>query len=107
MDEYLKAGMVCDPLSRYDCVPPVAGASCVIVSTADRCPPHRKPVRVRALKQSFNYDNQEGPGLQTGLTKGGGRSVGCRRRGSQGTSILPRSTTTTPPWCWRSSTTSD
>ena len=61
--------MVCDPLSRYDCVPPVAGASCVIVSTADRCPPHRKPVRVRALKQSFNYDNQEGPGLQTGLTK--------------------------------------
>lgn len=69
MDEYLKAGMVCDPLSRYDCVPPVAGASCVIVSTADRCPPHRAPVRVRALKQSFNYDNQEGPGLQTGLTK--------------------------------------
>jgi acetyl-CoA acetyltransferase len=69
MDEYLKAGMVCDPLCRYDCVPPVAGASCVIVSTADRAPPHRKPVRVRALKQSFNYDNQEGVGLQTGLTK--------------------------------------
>ena len=23
MDEYLNAGMVCDPLSRYDCVPPV------------------------------------------------------------------------------------
>src|SRR4030095_13921822 len=39
------------------------------VSTADRCPPHRVPVRVRALKQSFNYDNQEGAGLQTGLTK--------------------------------------
>ncbi len=69
MDEYLSAGMVCDPLSRYDCVPPVAGASCIIVSTADRCPPHRAPVRVRALKQSFNYDNQEGAGLQTGLTK--------------------------------------
>jgi acetyl-CoA acetyltransferase len=69
MDEYLKAGMVCDPLCRYDCVPPVAGASCVIVSTADRAPPHRKAVRVRALKQSFNYDNQEGGGLQTGLTK--------------------------------------
>ena len=38
MDEYLAAGMVADPLSRYDCVPPVAGASAIIVSTADRCP---------------------------------------------------------------------
>ncbi len=69
MDEYLAAGMVADPLSRYDCVPPVAGASAIVVSTADRCPPHRAPVRVRALKQSFNYDHQEGEGLHTGLTR--------------------------------------
>ena len=61
--------MVADPLSRYDCVPPVAGASAIVVSTADRCPPHRAPVRVRALKQSFNYDHQEGEGLRTGLTR--------------------------------------
>jgi acetyl-CoA acetyltransferase len=69
MDEYLAAGMVADPLSRYDCVPPVAGASAIVVSTADRCPAHRAPVRVRALKQSFNYDHQEGEGLRTGLTR--------------------------------------
>ena len=69
MDEYMKAPMVCDPLSQFDCVPRVAGASAVIVSTADRCPPHRVPVKVRALKQSFNYDNQAGDGLSTGLSK--------------------------------------
>ncbi len=69
MDEYLAAGMVADPLSRYDCVPPVAGASAIVVSTADRCPSHHAPVRVRALKQSFNYDHQEGEGLRTGLTR--------------------------------------
>jgi acetyl-CoA acetyltransferase len=69
MDEYLSAGMVADPLSRYDCVPPVAGASAIVVSTADRCPKHRAPVRVRALRQSFNYDHQEGEGLRTGLTR--------------------------------------
>ena len=61
--------MVADPLSRYDCVPPVAGASAIVVSTADRCPSHHAPVRVRALKQSFNYDHQEGEGLRTGLTR--------------------------------------
>jgi acetyl-CoA acetyltransferase len=69
MDEYLAAEMVADPLSRYDCVPPVSGASAIIVSTSDRCPAHRQPVRVRALKQSFNYDHQAGDGLRTGLTK--------------------------------------
>ena len=30
MDQYLAAGMVADPLSRYDCVPPVAGASAIV-----------------------------------------------------------------------------
>jgi len=69
MDEYLNAAMVCDPLGRYDCVPTAAGASAIVVSTADRCPPHHVPVRVRALKQSFNYDNQEGDGLRTGLSR--------------------------------------
>lgn len=69
MDEYLSAEMVADPLSRYDCVPPVSGASAIIVSTPDKCPAHRKPVRVRALKQSFNYDHQAGDGLATGLSQ--------------------------------------
>jgi acetyl-CoA acetyltransferase len=69
IEEYLAADMVADPLSRYDCVPPVSGASAIIVSTADRCPAHRRPVRVRALKQSFNYDHQAGDGLATGLSQ--------------------------------------
>jgi acetyl-CoA acetyltransferase len=69
MEEYLSAGMVADPLSRYDCVPAVAGASAIVVATADRCPRSRTPVRVRALKQSFNYDHQEGEGLRTGLSR--------------------------------------
>jgi len=67
MEEYLAAPMVADPLTRYDCVPVVAGAQALIISTADRCPKGRAPVRVRAIRHSFNYDNQEGDGLQTGI----------------------------------------
>ncbi len=69
MDEYLSSPMVADPLSRFDCVPSCCGASALVVSTDDRCPPDRSPVHVRALKQSFNYDHQQGPGLSTGLSK--------------------------------------
>jgi acetyl-CoA acetyltransferase len=67
MQDYLAAPMVADPLSRYDCVPVVAGAQAVVVAHPDRCPRGRKPVRVRAHRASFNYDNQEGDGLQTGI----------------------------------------
>lgn len=69
MEEYLASPMVADPLTRFDCVPSCCGASALVVSTADRCPADRKPVHVRALRQSFNYDNQEGEGLKTGLSK--------------------------------------
>lgn len=68
MDEYLAAPMVADPLTRYDCVPVVAGAQAIIIATPDRVPPGRAPVRVRAIRNSFNYDNQEGDGLQTGIS---------------------------------------
>jgi len=68
MDEYLAAPLVADPLSRYDCVPVVAGAQAIIVTHPDRCPRGRAPVRVRAHRASFNYDNQEGDGLQTGIS---------------------------------------
>ena len=60
--------MVADPLSRYDCVPVVAGAQAIVVANPDRCPRGRAGVRVRAHRASFNYDNQEGDGLQTGIT---------------------------------------
>ena len=68
MDEYLAAPMVADPLTRFDCVPIVAGAQAIIISTPDRCPKGRAPVRVRAIRHSFNYDNQEGDGLETGIS---------------------------------------
>jgi acetyl-CoA acetyltransferase len=67
MDEYLAAPMVADPLCRYDCVPVVAGAQAIVVARPDRAPKGRPGVRVRAHRASFNYDNQEGDGLQTGI----------------------------------------
>jgi acetyl-CoA acetyltransferase len=68
MDEYLAAPLVADPLSRYDCVPVVAGAQAIVVTTPDRCLPGRAHVRVRAHRTSFNYDNQQGDGLRTGIS---------------------------------------
>jgi acetyl-CoA acetyltransferase len=68
MEEYLAAPMVADPLSRYDCVPVVAGAQAIVLAHPDRCPRGRAPVRIRAHRASFNYDNQEGDGLQTGIS---------------------------------------
>ena len=86
MEEYLAAPMVADPLSRYDCVPVVAGAQAIVMAHPDRCPRGRAPVRVRAHRASFNYDNQEGDGLQTGIARspravaGGGRAPRRHRR---------------------------
>src|ERR1700730_10050344 len=68
IEDYLAAPLVADPLSRYDCVPVVAGAQAIIVAHPDRCPRGRAPIRVRAHRASFNYDNQEGDGLQTGIS---------------------------------------
>jgi acetyl-CoA acetyltransferase len=68
MEEYLAALPVADPLSRYDCVPVVAGAQAIVVAHPDRGPRGRAPVRVRAHRASFNYDNQEGDGLATGIS---------------------------------------
>jgi acetyl-CoA acetyltransferase len=67
MQDYLAAPMVADPLCRYDCVPVVAGAQAIVVAHPDRCPRGRAPVRMRAHRASFNYDNQEGDGLRTGI----------------------------------------
>ena len=68
MQEYLAAPMVTDPLWRYYCVPVVAGAQEIVVAHADRAPKGRPGVRVRAHRMSFNYDNQQGDGLQTGIS---------------------------------------
>jgi acetyl-CoA acetyltransferase len=68
MEEYLAAPMVADPLTRYDCVPVIAGAQAIIVAHPDRVPRGRAGVRVRAIRNSFNYDNQAGDGLKTGIS---------------------------------------
>ena len=48
--------MVADPLSRYDCVPVIAGAQAIVVGRRDQAPKARPAVRVRAIRHSFNYD---------------------------------------------------
>jgi acetyl-CoA acetyltransferase len=68
MEDYLAAPMVADPLSRYDCVPVVAGAQAIVVADPDRRPRGRAAVRVRAHRASFNHDNQAGDGLKTGIS---------------------------------------
>ena len=86
MDEYLAAPMVADPLTRYDCVPVVAGAQAIVIAHPDRCPRGRAPVQVRAIRHSFNYDNQEGDGLADRhqhlrrRTVAGGRAAARRYR---------------------------
>jgi acetyl-CoA acetyltransferase len=67
MDEYLNAPIVAAPLRRYDCVPIVSAASAMIVSAGRRAGATANPVRILAHRQSFNYDHQEGDGLQTGI----------------------------------------
>ncbi len=67
MEEYLAAPMVADPLTRFDCVPIIAGAQAIVIAHPDRCPKGRAPVRVKAIRNSFNYDNQQGDGLETGI----------------------------------------
>jgi acetyl-CoA acetyltransferase len=65
LETYLEARIVAEPLCVYDCVPVVSGADAVIVTAlADRA---RRSVRIREIELSFNYDDQEGDGLSTGL----------------------------------------
>jgi acetyl-CoA acetyltransferase len=65
--EYLDAPIVADPLGRYDCPPSVAGADAIVVSSAEAG--RQRPmaaVAIRALRCSFNHDQQAGDGLEPG-----------------------------------------
>ena len=64
---YLAAPLVAEPLSRYDCAPIVAGADALVVSSGRA----GRPVAIRALKASYNPDQQEADGLRTGLAQAG------------------------------------
>lgn len=65
LDEYLAADPVATPLTRYDCVPVVAGADAIVVTRRDRC--SGPAVRVRALRQLHNDDQQQDERLTTGF----------------------------------------
>jgi acetyl-CoA acetyltransferase len=64
---YMAAPLVADPLTRFDCVPLVAGADALVVTAADRQAGGGRAVRIRALVSTFNAEPQDGDGLRTGL----------------------------------------
>jgi acetyl-CoA acetyltransferase len=66
LEEYLSAPMVADPLCLYDCVPVVTGADALVVARDERRGGH-PAIGVRAIKLSFNHDDQVGDGLGSGL----------------------------------------
>lgn len=68
LEDYLAAPVVAEPLGRLDCVPIVSGADALLVGRADRRA-GGTPIRVAALRMSFNADQQEGDGLQTGIAQ--------------------------------------
>lgn len=61
--EYLAAPFVAEPLSHFDCAPVVAGADALVVTAGG----DERGVAIRALQASYNHDQQEGDGMQTGL----------------------------------------
>jgi acetyl-CoA acetyltransferase len=65
-EEYINAPIVAGPLCRYDCVPVIAGSYALILSRNEN-DKLQKQVRIKAFQQSFNYDNQEGDGTETGI----------------------------------------
>ena len=66
LEQYLAEPVVADPLTRLDCVPVVAGADAVVISSSPSGD-GSSAVRVRALTTLHNHDNQDGDGLTTGL----------------------------------------
>lgn len=65
LDEYLRAPVVADPLTIYDCVPVVAGADAVVVAAGADMP--GRAVAIRSVVVRHNADAHEGDGLATGL----------------------------------------
>ncbi len=64
IEEYLSASVVAEPLSRYDCVPVVSGASAIVLSSERNT---EESVRVLASFAQHNSDSQNSDGLKTGL----------------------------------------
>lgn len=58
LEEYLEAPIVASPLTRYDCVPVVAGADAVVVTGRAA-----SGIRLRAICALHNPDDQQGDGI--------------------------------------------
>jgi acetyl-CoA acetyltransferase len=63
--QYLEAPLVAPPLGRLDCVPVVSGACALVL----RARPDGVRVRLLATEGRYNWDQQEGDGLQTGISE--------------------------------------
>lgn len=63
--QYLEAPMVAAPLGRLDCVPVVSGACALVL----RARPDGVRVRLLASDARYNWDQQEGDGLETGISE--------------------------------------
>lgn len=64
LEDVLAAPLIAPPLTRFDCVPVVAGADAVVVSADAGAGPR---VRVRAIGALHNPDDQAGDGWSTGF----------------------------------------
>jgi acetyl-CoA acetyltransferase len=65
LTDYLEAPMVSDPLCRYDCVPVVAGASAVVVSSDSG----NRNVGIRVIVGRYGDATVRDEGLETGLAE--------------------------------------
>lgn len=66
IEQYLAAPVVASPLTRLDCVPVVAGADAIVLSSR---PLLGAAVKVRALQAIYNPDQQESDGLRSGFAE--------------------------------------
>lgn len=69
LTDYLSSPVIADPLSRYDCVPVVSGASAIVLSIDKADKFAGKSVRVLSSHAQHNPDNQDSDGLSTGLAQ--------------------------------------
>lgn len=70
LDDYLSSVPIAPPLTRFDCVPIVSGGNAIVVTSAEKAAELGAPsVGIRAIRASYNPDQQDGDGLTTGFAE--------------------------------------
>lgn len=70
LEEYMESVPIAPPLTRFDCVPIVSGGDAIVVTTEERAARLGGPsVGVRAIRASYNPDQQDGDGINTGFAQ--------------------------------------